>query len=49
MNNKLNQYAKLAIRTGVNVQNGQTLLIQAKAEHVEFVRLCVNEAYEAGT
>lgn len=48
MNNKLNQYAKLAIRTGVNVQNGQTLLIQAKAEHVEFVRLCVNEAYEAG-
>lgn len=44
----LNKYAKLAIQTGVNVQEGQTLLIQAKAEHVEFVRLCVNEAYAAG-
>ncbi len=44
----MNKYAKLAIQTGVNVQKGQTLLIQAKAEHVEFVRLCVNEAYASG-
>lgn len=48
MNELLNKYAKLAIQTGVNVQKGQTLLIQAKAEHVEFVRLCVDEAYQAG-
>lgn len=48
MERLLNKYAKLAIQTGVNVQKGQTLLIQAKAEHVEFVRLCVDEAYKAG-
>ncbi len=48
MNQLMNKYAKLAIQTGVNVQKGQTLLIQAKAEHVEFVRLCVNEAYASG-
>ena len=48
MMNKLEKYAKLAIRKGVNVQEGQTLLLNVKAEHYEFARLLVDEAYEAG-
>lgn len=48
MENLLKKYAKLAVRTGVNVQAGQSLLINAKAEHHEFVRMCVKEAYDAG-
>ena len=46
--NKLEKYAKLAIRKGVNVQEGQTLLINIKAEHYEFGRMLVDEAYAAG-
>lgn len=48
MTKRLENYAKLAIKTGVNIQPGQTLLIQAKPEHVEFVRLLTKEAYDAG-
>ena len=44
----LKKYARLAIRTGVNVQKGQVLQISAKALHYEFVRMLVDEAYEAG-
>lgn len=44
----LEKYAKLAVRTGINVQKGQTLMINVKAEHYEFARLCVKEAYAAG-
>lgn len=46
--NKLEKYAKLAIRKGVNVQKGQTLLLNIKAEHYEFGRMLVDEAYAAG-
>lgn len=48
MQNLLEKYAKLAIRTGVNVQEDQTLLINIKAEHLEFARMLTREAYEAG-
>lgn len=44
----LKKYAKLAIRVGVNVQKGQVLMINIKAEHVEFARMLTDEAYEAG-
>ncbi len=44
----LEKYAKLAVRTGINIQKGQTLMINVKAEHYEFARLCVKEAYAAG-
>lgn len=44
----LEKYAKLAVRVGVNVQKGQTLLINVKAEHYEFARMLVKEAYAAG-
>lgn len=44
----LEKYAKLAIQIGVNVQPGQSLRIQVKAEHYEFARLLCAEAYAAG-
>lgn len=48
MNELLKKYAKLAVRTGVNVQKGQSVLINVKAEHYEFARMLTEEAYEAG-
>ncbi len=44
----IEKYAQLAVRVGVNVQPGQTLLINVKAEHYEFARLLVKEAYAVG-
>ncbi|GMA51478.1 aminopeptidase [Alicyclobacillus contaminans] len=50
---KLKQYAQLAIRVGLNLQPGQHLVIgygqrQVLPEHVEFVRMVVDAAYDAG-
>lgn len=42
------KYARLAIRRGVNIQEGQMLIIRASVEIRDFVRLCVEEAYAAG-
>ncbi|WP_226036240.1 aminopeptidase [Aquibacillus saliphilus] len=44
----LEKYAKLAIETGVNLQTGQGLILNAPVEAAEFVRLVVKEAYAAG-
>lgn len=41
-------YARLLVRGGVNVQKGQMLVIRASVEDREFVRLCVQQAYQAG-
>ena len=43
----LRKYAKLAVETGVNVQPNQTLTINAPVEAAEFVRYCVEAAYQA--
>lgn len=48
MNQLLNEYAKLAINTGVNVQKGQMVLINIKAEHYEFAEMLTKAAYERG-
>lgn len=49
MNKQLmEKYADLAISKGVNVQKGQVLLINAKAEHYEFAQLLTKKAYEKG-
>ncbi|MDX8045061.1 aminopeptidase [Gracilibacillus sp. S3-1-1] len=48
MQELLAKYAKLALHTGVNLQKGQGLLIQAPLEAVEFVRVVVKQAYEMG-
>ncbi|MNO12454.1 Aminopeptidase 2 [compost metagenome] len=45
---KLQKYAELAVKVGVNVQPGQTLIVNATVDSAELVRLIVNEAYDAG-
>ncbi|GGO02072.1 aminopeptidase [Saccharibacillus kuerlensis] len=44
----LNKYAELAVKVGVNVQPGQTLMIDANTDSLEYVRLVVKHAYAAG-
>ncbi|WP_027408476.1 aminopeptidase [Anoxybacteroides tepidamans] len=51
MNNfekKLDNYAMLAVRTGVNIQQGQTLVVNAPLEAAPLVRKIAQKAYEAG-
>jgi aminopeptidase len=49
MNDKmLQQYARLVINVGVNVQKGQPLVIACPVECAFFARLLVVEAYRAG-
>ncbi|MBO0960668.1 aminopeptidase [Neobacillus sp. MM2021_6] len=45
---KLEKYAELAVKVGVNVQRGQTLVVQATLDAAKFVRLVVKKAYEVG-
>lgn len=42
------RYAELLIRTGINLQPGQGLLIRAELGHAELVRLAIAAAYDAG-
>ncbi|MDQ0216513.1 aminopeptidase [Oikeobacillus pervagus] len=44
----LEKYADLAVKVGVNIQKGQTLVINATLDAAEFVRLVVKKAYETG-
>ena len=43
----LREYAKLVVRTGVNIQKGQTLIVHAGLDQPEFVHMVVEEAYKA--
>lgn len=45
---KLNEYAALLVRAGVNIQRGQSLNILSPVECADLARLCVEEAYAAG-
>lgn len=45
---KLAQFAELAVKVGTNIQQGQTLLINTTVDTIEFTRLVVKEAYKAG-
>lgn len=45
---KLEQYAGLTVSVGLNVQKGQTIMINTTIDAVEFTRLVVRKAYEAG-
>ena len=42
------QYARMAVLAGVNIQKGQTLIINAPIYAADLVRLCAKTAYEAG-
>ena len=43
----LRRYARLIVRTGVNVQKGQEVVIYAELDQPEFVQMVVEEAYKA--
>ena len=43
----LREYAKLIVRTGINVQKGQDVLVMAELDQPEFVKLVVEECYKA--
>lgn len=45
---KLEKYAELAVKNGINVQEGQLLVVKAPVEAAPFVRLVTKKAYEAG-
>ncbi|MEH7180022.1 aminopeptidase [Neobacillus vireti] len=44
----LEKYAELAVKVGVNIQKGQTLVVNATLDAAELVRLVVKSAYETG-
>ena len=48
MDEKLQEYARLLVQVGLNVQKGQTLVISSPVECAFFARLCAAEAYDAG-
>lgn len=51
MNNfekNLEKYAELAVKVGVNIQEGQTLVIRAPITAVDFVRKAAKKAYDYG-
>jgi aminopeptidase len=48
MNEKLlRKFANLAVKVGVNIKEGQLLVVNAPVECYDFVRLIVEEAYKA--
>ena len=44
----LKKYATLAVKTGINIQKGQTLVIRTPIECADFVRMIVDVAYDEG-
>ena len=48
LENKLRKFAKLAVKTGVNIQPGQMLIVNSSIDAKEFAKMIVEEAYEAG-
>lgn len=44
----MQKYAEATVRIGVNVQQGQQVIINADIESIDFVRLVAEEAYKAG-
>ena len=45
---RLRKYANLIARTGVNIQKGQEVIINAELDQPEFVAMVVDECYKAG-
>ncbi len=48
MQNRIKNFAKLAIEVGINVQPGEDVLITSPIESPELARLMTEAAYEAG-
>ncbi|AIC94697.1 MULTISPECIES: aminopeptidase [Shouchella] len=47
-NEKIEKYADLAVRVGINIQKDQTLYIRTPMHAAAFVRVVAKKAYEAG-
>jgi aminopeptidase len=45
---RLEQYARLTVQVGLNLQPGQTLCVNALIEHAPFARAITRQAYAAG-
>ena len=45
---QLQRYAKLIVKTGLNVKKGQTVFVTAGLDQPEFVTMVVEECYKAG-
>lgn len=45
---KLDQYAELVVKIGLNIQKGQRLLINSPIESADFTRRVTKYAYEYG-
>ena len=45
---RLRAYARLLVHAGVNLTEGQELLVHGQVEHAPFVRAIAEEAYAAG-
>ena len=45
---RLNEYAKLIVKVGANVQKGQRVRLQAETDQVEIVAAVTEECYKAG-
>ena len=43
----LREYARLIVRTGLNIQKGQSVIVQAGLDQPEFVQMVVEECYKA--
>lgn len=48
MEEKLQEYARLVVEIGTNIQKGQKLVISAPVDCAYFVRKCATAAYDAG-
>src|SRR3954447_7391329 len=46
---EIEDYARLVVQVGVDVQRGQDVIVHADIDHAPFVRAVVAEAYRAGT
>ena len=44
----LDKYAQLCVKVGINIKEGQPLVINAPIEGLEFVRKLAENAYELG-
>ncbi|MDE6000993.1 MAG: aminopeptidase [Clostridia bacterium] len=45
---RLKKYAELIVKSGLNVQKGQEVLIRCGLDQPEFVAMCVEECYKCG-
>ena len=48
MQKKFEEYAKLLVEVGVNIQKGQNLVLSCPVDCAWFARLCARAAYDAG-